>query len=192
MEKIIAGKSTKKKPKHYVNNEEFLIALKEYQRKHKEATENGTDLPRIPHYIGDCISKIANKLSLRDNFVNYPFREEMVSDGIENCLVYLNNFDGEKYDKPFAYFTQIIWFAFLRRIQKEKKQLYIKHKVMEREILTLNLSEVTDDDDFQVIVKMDNEFMSTFVEDFETKLTEKNAKNKKTKSEIIEDDTETD
>lgn len=191
MGKTTAGKFIKKKPKHYVNNEEFLVALKEYQKKVKDAEAEGKEPPRIPEYIGECIFNIANKLSLRDNFINYPFREEMVYDGIENCIVYLNNFDGEKYDKPFAYFTQIIWYAFLRRIQKEKKQLYIKHKVMEREILAMNLADVQDDD-FQIMVKIDNEFMTTFVDDFETKLSEKNAKNKKNKEEIesIEDETE--
>ena len=85
----------------------------------------------LPEYAGECFLKIAERLSHRPNFINYAFREEMVSDGIENCVMYAGNFNPEKSTNPFAYFTQIIYFAFLRRIEKEKKQLYIKYKTMD-------------------------------------------------------------
>ena len=83
------------------------------------------------YYVGDCFLKIATHLSYKPNFVNYPFREDMICDGIENCLQYIDNFDPEKSSNPFAYFTQIIYYAFLRRIQKEKKQLEIKQKIID-------------------------------------------------------------
>jgi hypothetical protein len=116
------------KAKHYINNEDFLKALVEYKTKCVEARENNKSEPPIPNYIGECWMKIAEGLSHKPNFINYTYRDEMISDGIENCLMYFNNFDPTKSNNPFAYFTQIIYYAFLRRIQKEKKQLYIKYK----------------------------------------------------------------
>ena len=96
------------------------------------AKEAGNPRPRVTNYIGSCFLKIATHLSYKPNFVNYMFREDMICDGIENCLQYIDNFDPEKSKNPFAYFTQIIYYAFLRRIQKEKKQLEIKGKILER------------------------------------------------------------
>jgi len=122
----------KKKSEHYVNNKELLEALIVYREKVAEAKENGTTKPRITNYLGECFLKIATHLSYKPNFVNYMFRDDMISDGIENCVQYIHNFDPEKSRNPFAYFTQIIHYAFLRRIQKEKKQLEIKTKIIER------------------------------------------------------------
>jgi len=121
-----------KKDNHYVSNADFYTALKESKELRLEAEKNGLPTPRIPEYIGTCIFKIANRFSYRPNFINYTYRDEMVSDGIENCLTYLNNFDPDKSKNPFAYFTQIIYFAFLRRISKEKKQTYVKYKATEQ------------------------------------------------------------
>lgn len=121
-----------KKSEHYVNNKEFLEALIIYKRKLKDAQENGLPKPIIPRYIGECFLKIATHLSFKPNFVNYIFKDDMISDGIENCVQYVHNFDPEKSDNPFAYFTQIIYYAFLRRIQKEKKQLEIKNRILEK------------------------------------------------------------
>ena len=123
---------TKKKPEHYVNNKELLDALIIHRARISEAKENDLPKPRISNYLGDCFLKIATHLSYKPNFVNYMFREDMISDGIENCIQYIHNFDPEKSRNPFAYFTQIIHFAFLRRIQKEKKQLEVKNKLIER------------------------------------------------------------
>jgi hypothetical protein len=110
-------------PIHYVNNKDFLNELIAY-RERKKINPNEP----IPNYIGDCWMKIAEGLSHKHNFIGYSYREEMIADGVENCLMYFENFNPDKYSNPFAYFTQIIYFAFLRRIQKEKKQLYIKYK----------------------------------------------------------------
>jgi hypothetical protein len=127
---IVVEKTTKKK--QYVNNADFLAALVKYKDDCDLAKKENRKEPSIPNYIGECFMKIAEGLSHKPNFINYPHREEMVSDGIENCLMYFKNFDPEKSKNPFAYFTQVIYYAFLRRIQKEKKQLYIKYKATEQ------------------------------------------------------------
>ena len=120
-----------RKKQHYVDNEKFLVVMTDYREKYLQAKDNDTELPIIPDYAGECFLKIAERLSHRPNFINYAFREEMVSDGIENCVMYASNFNPEKSSNPFAYFTQITYYAFLRRIEKEKKQLYIKYKTMD-------------------------------------------------------------
>ena len=120
-----------RKKQNYVNNEKFLEVMGEYREKFLQAKDDNIEPPIIPDYAGECFLKIAERLSHRPNFINYAFREEMVSDGIENCVMYASNFNPEKSANPFAYFTQIIYYAFLRRIEKEKKQLYIKYKTME-------------------------------------------------------------
>ena len=122
----------RKRSEHYVNNKEFLAAIVAYKLEILEAEKLGKPKPRITNYLGECFLKIATHLSYKPNFVNYMFREDMISDGIENCVQYIHNFDPEKSKNPFAYFTQIIHYAFLRRIQKEKKQLEIKTKIIER------------------------------------------------------------
>ena len=122
----------RKKSEHYVNNKELLQALIVYREKVAHAKENDLPKPRITNYLGECFLKIATHLSYKPNIVNYMFRDDMISDGIENCVQYIHNFDPEKSKNPFAYFTQIIHYAFLRRIQKEKKQLDIKTKIIER------------------------------------------------------------
>ena len=121
-----------RKKQHYVDNEKFLEVMTGYRNAYLESRENGEEQkPMIPDYAGECFLKIAERLSHRPNFINYAFREEMVSDGIENCVMYASNFNPEKSSNPFAYFTQITYYAFLRRIEKEKKQLYIKYKTMD-------------------------------------------------------------
>ena len=122
----------RKKSEHYVNNKELLEALIVYRAKVAHAKENDLPKPRITNYLGECFLKIATHLSYKPNFVNYMFRDDMISDGIENCVQYIHNFDPAKSKNPFAYFTQIIRYAFLRRIQKEKKQLDIKNKIIEK------------------------------------------------------------
>ena len=123
------------KVKHYVNNEHFLEEMVVFRAEVKEAEATNGERPRVPEYIGECLFKIATHLARKPNFANYTFKEDMVSDGIENCLLYIDNFDPEKSKNPFAYFTQIIYYAFLRRIQKEKKHLYIKYKSMDNVII---------------------------------------------------------
>ena len=120
------------KNEHYINNKEFLTALIKYREDVEIARLQDKPKPVIPRYIGECFLKIANHLSFKPNFVNYMFKEDMISDGIENCVQYIHNFDPAKSKNPFAYFTQIIHYAFLRRIQREKRQLEIKNKIIEK------------------------------------------------------------
>ena len=131
-------KKTKAKPKakkqkgvHYVDNKEFLRAMIEFKEICNNAREKEIDRPPVSNYIGECFLKIATHLSYKPNFINYTYREDMISDGIENCLQYVENFNPEKSNNPFAYFTQIIYYAFLRRIAKEKKQTHVKNKMIE-------------------------------------------------------------
>ena len=121
----------KKATQHYVDNKKFLEAMIIHKEKVYNAKENNKTKPDVTNYIGECFLKIANHLSYRPNFINYTYRDDMISDGIENCLQYMNNFNPEKSTNPFAYFTQIIYYAFIRRIQKEKKQTLVKQKLIQ-------------------------------------------------------------
>lgn len=151
--------ATKKTTAHYVDNAKFYQALVDYKvltnaAKEKGLTKQDKEWPRVPEYIGECFVKIAQHLSYKANFINYTYRDEMISDGIENCLIYVDNFDPVNWKNPFAYFTQIIFFAFLRRIEKEKNVTRIKYKY----IMTMDLQEMVtqsqDDGEFT------NEFLS--------------------------------
>ena len=151
----------------------------------KQAIKDGKEPPRVSEYIGECIYKIATRLSTKPNFINYSYRDEMICDGIENCLQYINNFNPEKSQNAFAYITQIIYYAFLRRIQKEKKQTHIKNKIIENrqyETFTVNEGDETiydvqgfdpdimlPDEDVYVVKKKDkkeeeSEGLETFME----------------------------
>ena len=96
-----------------------------YKNKVAEAEKLGDTEPRIDEYLGECF-KIATHLSFRPNFINYMYKDDMIADGYENCVQYIKNFNPEKSKNPFAYFTQIVYYAFLRRIAKEKRQMDIK------------------------------------------------------------------
>lgn len=120
---------------HYVNNAEFSAAVVEYVKKVVEAKELGNDPPIVPNYVALCFLRIAENLSHKGNFIRYTYREEMVMDAVENCLRAVENYNinaETRTGKPnaFAYFTQIVWYAFLRRIAKEKKQQEIKEKYL--------------------------------------------------------------
>ena len=136
----------KQKKPHYVDNKEFLRAMVEWKDNCKE---EGEQLP-VTNYIGECFLKIATHLSYRPNFINYTYRDEMISDGIENCLQYVNNFNPEKSNNPFAYFTQIIYYAFLRRIAKEKKQSHVKNKIIEKSNYELFVTMEGDDNSYTI------------------------------------------
>ena len=122
----------RKKNQHYVDNQKFLAAIIAYRDKVELSKIRGTKKPRIDEYIGDCFLKIATHLSYRPNFINYMYKDDMICDGVENCIQYIDNFDPAKSSNPFAYFTQIVYFAFLRRIAKEKRQMEIRDKIIEK------------------------------------------------------------
>ena len=171
----------KKKGEHYVDNIRLYDEMVEYN-KHVTSYKNGEiiDKPIVSDYICESIMKISDRLSYRPNFINYTYRDEMVSDGVENCLLYINNFDPSKSSNPFSYFTQIIYFAFIRRIQKEKKQLYVKYK-------SIYNSNVFDNDDMRDadinsikdsylgFVMENRENIDIFLDDFERLQDEKRA-----------------
>ena len=160
--------STKRVSKHYVNNKDFLEAIVEYKRVCDEARLRSKQIPVIPNYIGECIFHIAKRLATRPNFSGYAFKEDMIMDGIENCLLYINNFDHEKSSNPFAYFTQVIWFAFLRRIAKEKKQLYVKYKASHETIMMGDTFE--GGSEIHLHLNTSADYINSFIEDYETKL----------------------
>ncbi len=131
---------------HYVDNKKFLQAMVDWRLKVQKAEDKKRKKPVVTNYIGECFLKIANHLSYRPNFINYTYRDDMISDGIENCLQYMNNFNSEKSSNPFAYFTQIIYYAFIRRIQKEKKQQDIKAKLISNTGVELMMDSLVGDD----------------------------------------------
>lgn len=174
---------------HYVDNKQLFLVIVEYKASVAEAKANDKPKPIIPNYVGECILLIARRLSTKPNFVNYSYRDEMISDGIENCISYFDNFDPEKSTNPFAYFTQIIYFAFLRRIQKEKKQTYIKHKTTENSMLFNELVEQGEDSDALFTpMDFDSENVSDFVKAFEDNIDKKKVKRKKGIDLFIEED----
>jgi DNA-directed RNA polymerase specialized sigma24 family protein len=121
-----------KKRENYLDNKEFLQALIEFKKEVNYAKENSLNRPRVTEYLGTCFYKIATHLSYKPNFINYMYKDDMICDGIENCLQYIDNFDPEKSKNPFAYFTTIIYYAFLRRIAKEKRQMEIRSKILDK------------------------------------------------------------
>ena len=172
------------KSEHYVDNKKLYEEMKNYLDAVKEAEESDGDKPRIPEYIGECLLKISTRLSTKPNFINYTYRDEMISDGIENCVNYIGNFNPEKSNNPFAYFTQIIYYAFLRRIQREKKQLYIKHKSLERSLVFDELASHMEGEskgDQGAYINLHTPYMTDFVENFERKEAEKKESRKKKK-----------
>lgn len=179
------GKEAKKRP-YYVDNKKFFGAMCEFRESVLLAKSGGNPRPIVPNYVAECIMKIATHLSYKPNFINYTFRDEMICDGIENSLQYIDNFNPEKSKNPFAYFTQIIYYAFLRRIQKEKKHLYVKMKYSEHTNILGETADTQGHDkngNFNDNVKYSEwteEYMKGFVRDFEE------TKRRKVKTRTIE------
>lgn len=140
-------------PAHYVDNKKFLQALIDYRKLIDAANAAGEEIPRVPDYIGECFVKIATHLSYKSNFINYTFRDDMISDGIENCLTAAAKFDPSKSSNPFAYYTQIIYFAFIRRIQKEKKHQATKYKIIENLDLDSIIQQNDDSDSARQLIE---------------------------------------
>lgn len=129
----------KREPVNYVDNKQLSEVLINYTRKYKEAKENNLPKPRIPEYLGDSFLKIATHFCYRPNFVNYPFTNDLISDAVENCCRYCHNFNPDyvspktgKKNNAFNYITQIVYFAFLRRIKLEKKEMEKTNRILER------------------------------------------------------------
>ena len=179
----------KQKRNHYVDNKQLLAAMIVYKDEVKNALEKETERPRVPNYIGECIMKIAQHLSYKPNFINYTYKDEMISDGIENCLLYIDNFNPEKSSNPFAYFTQIIYYAFIRRIQKEKKQTYVKYKSLENQEL---IDEIMQGPNGTPVKNNFMEFIQSNMDDFLSDFEETQRKKKeKAKEKRNSEETET-
>ena len=164
----------KPKKRNYVNNADLLAALKAYLVKCEMADEAGKPIPQVPSYIGQSIFEIATRLASRANFSGYAYKEDMIMDGVENCLQYIRNFNPEKSTNPFAYFTQIIWYAFIRRIHKEKRQMYVKYKAGQN---LLHAGETYEGDEM-LNLNTSSDFVNAFIEDYEEKNLPKSKKSK--------------
>ena len=161
-------KKSEKVKEHYVDNKKFYVEMIRYRNQYDHAIENDLQKPQMSDYAGSAIYKIANRLANSPNFRNYTYRDEMIEDGIENAIAYAHNFNPEKYTNPFAYFTQIVYYAFLRRIAKEEKNLYIKYKSIEK----FNLDNALSEEEFgETIVQSEGtlEKMNAFMERYEEK-----------------------
>ena len=154
---------------HYVNNKDFYNEMVEYKKQLRESEAIGEDKPQLTDYIAKCFWDIAMGLSNKPNFINYTYRDEMIMDGVENCIRYCHNFDPEKSKNPFAYFTQIIYYAFLRRIEKEKKQTYVKFKLTEN---VTGFGDLVNLDGHKLDIKIHSNVRDV-IDEFETKLLKK-------------------
>jgi hypothetical protein len=158
--------------RHYINNRDFYEAMVKYREECREAAERGANqVPQVPRYIGECIMLICEKLSTKPNFMNYSYRDEMVGDAIENCLSSVSNFNPERSVNPFAYFTQIAWNAFIRRITREKKQSYIKHKNFENSGIMDELMDYNSSEGGHSVQQKHNYYSDDIIRSFEEKLT---------------------
>ena len=171
---------------HYVNNKDLYAAMVLYREKVIKAKEENKQLPQVPNYVGTCFMLICNKLSTKPNFMGYSYRDDMIADGIENCVAAAHSFDPTKSTNPFAYFTQIAWNAFIRRIAKEKKQTYIKHKNFEQSNLLDDLME----ENYIAGTKTHNEYSDDIIKNFEDKLIKTQKKNKLGIEKFVEEETD--
>ena len=172
-------KMSKAPRKHYINNKDFFAAILDHKEKVNRAQELGLPKPRISDYCGECIYQIATRLATKPCYVNYSFRSEMISDAIENCIMYfdtfnpyLRNSEGKPYS-AFAYVTQICLKAFHRRIAKEKRQQYTTYKYFQETILNTGGGDFLYDDDNHLIPKESYDNINVFMADFEEKEKEK-------------------
>jgi hypothetical protein len=153
-----------KKKINYINNKTLYGAMIHHKNEVKEANDKRVEAPQVPKYIGESILLICNNLAKKPNFSGYTYKTDMISDAIMDCVAAVDNFDPERTNNPFAYFTQIAWNAFIRRIQKEKKQTYIKHKNFENSFVMNELWS-----DAENIHLKANEYSSEIVRSFEEK-----------------------
>lgn len=178
----IPVKKVKPRKRNYVNNPDFLQALKNYKNICDLATKDGKELPRIPNYIGECIYEISKRIATRKNFSGYPFIQDMIMDGVETCFRYIDRFNTEKYDNPFAFFSTVIWRAFLQRIAKEKKELYIKYK---HSMMIHGGGGAFESDSYSGMgisnYNLDAEYMNNYIQEYEDKLVDKKEKIKQSK-----------
>ena len=175
----------KSKSSNYVDNVRLYDEIVKYQERQRIALETGKDRPRIPEYIGKSILQISEGFCSLYKYTNYPFKEDMIQDGVLNCLQYIDNFDTEAYKNPHAYFTKIIWYAVLRRIQGEKKHLYLKY-ALQRNSDSIDIGTFFDEGNtakgkiYSEQTFLDIDKMNNFMDDYERYMSKKSKpKNKK-------------
>lgn len=151
---------------HYISNKKLYEAMVAYKETVVAAKANGTERPQIPNYIGECFYMIARRLATKANFASYSYSDEMISDGIEDCVRYIDTFDPKRTNNPFAYFTQTIKNAFIRRIQKEKKQQIIKIENMSRMYQTDEIEAAQEETNRARDNKYQNEITHEFVRNY--------------------------
>lgn len=170
---------------HYVNNKEFYEAIKIHINQCNFAENVGEDEPKVTEYLGECFFKIAQRIATKPNFANYTFKEDMILDGVENCLRYIRNFNPDKSNNPFSYFTTVITYSFIRRIEKEKKYTYIKLKAMENELYkhdSIGNLNSFDTSNFSIDGETMYENFFQFIEEYEKSRKNKNEKKRKPKT----------
>ena len=184
--------TTQKKSEHYVSNKEFTDAVSQYNQEVRLAEQNGETPPKMTEYIGECIYKIATRLSTRPNFINYTYRDEMICDAIENCIQYINNFNEDKSNNAFAYVTQICYYAFLRRIQKEKKQVYIKQQSINNANINMDSFSTIDGEHDPTLINTNVEWLQEHMNpvDYNPRKSKKEITTKKTKKKNLDNFTE--
>jgi len=181
-----------KASRNYVDNSKLFESFLEWYAAKDVAKEKGLSEPEPPKYISECIVLIPTRLASKGNFSGYSFKDDMIGDAIENIVQYYRNFNPEKSKNPFAYFTQIAYYAFLRRIIREKRQSYIKHKLIQNsDILNSIITQEHDDSsDYHVsiIETMKMNLRPELEEYFEGKKPPKKSKKLKSIEDLLEDE----
>jgi hypothetical protein len=174
-----------KKKNHYVDNKQFFADILTYQKACRKAKRNKEPKPKLPDSIGKCLMLIAENLSHKPNFIMYTFRDQMIADAIENCLLYFDNFDPKKGSNPFAYYTQIMRYAFLRRIDLEKEELYVKYK-MTQEVGVLDEYEQFEHEESGGVIRQYEQYenITEFIYNFEQAKIKKKLKMQKAKKSL--------
>ena len=168
---------------NYLNKREMYDAIVAHKEACARADAEGVQRPRVSEYLGSCFWLIASGLGSKKNFAGYPFIEDMIMDAAENCVVAVNAFDHTKWDNPHAYFTKITLWAFFRRIDKEKRTLYVKHKVTEHFVIhnPEMVAEVAGSPEDQARKSLENDYMMDLVKQYEAKEAEGKAKRREKK-----------
>lgn len=165
---------------HYINNKHFLEAIKKHRELANQAEQLDKPPPVISKYLGECIIELTNRIARKPNFSGYMFLDDMKGDAIETCIKYMHNFNPDKSDNPFSYFTTIIHNAFVQRIEKEKKQLATRHLALTNSMIMNDLANIPDKDGSKLItLNIDTEYMNEFMEDFERRQEQKKLAQKK-------------
>lgn len=177
------NKPRSKEDAHYVDNKKFYQSFVDYHIKRDKALAEGKISPKLPDYIGECFMKIAEKFSHHANFINYPYRQEMISDAIENCVQYAHTFNPEKGKNPFAYFSQVTWNAYIRRINRENKNKYVTYKSHQNQMIMTGVDTTHGGEDGSSFRGGNTQDLydniNAFIEDYERKARDKRAEKKK-------------